>query len=296
MNGKSESQRYGRRIAFLFLTALGIIWIVPLLWVLLNSLKTNEEFITSYAGLHGPLDYLTRIAPNHWTLFSYEQLFTGEGINTIANIPKMFSNSIIVSFSQTGLVLVIASLSAFAYERLDFKNGDKIFWTLFYLDLFPTAVSVLPLFRICYALGWVNNIHALIWPRVAGVMSIFLLRNFMRSIPKEMDEAARMDGASSFKVYCHVILPSIVPVMMTVGLFAFKGAWNEYFWPSIVMNEPGNQTLTSGLRLLQGQYEVNQWTNLLACCVISIAAPFLFYLFAQKYFLKGINISAAVKG
>ncbi|MDD3409953.1 MAG: carbohydrate ABC transporter permease [Eubacteriales bacterium] len=295
-SSRSASLRMSRSISLIFLILLGVVWIVPLLWVLLNSFKTNQEFIVSYAQLQGPLDYLTRIIPKDWTLYSYQQLFTGEGINAIANIPTMFINSAIVSIAQTIIVLIITSLSAFAYERLNFKNGDKIFWTLFYLSLFPSAVTVLPLFKICYALGWVNNINALIWPRVAGVMNIFLLRNFLHGIPKELDEAARIDGAGSFRVYLHIIMPSMLPVLMTVGLFAFKGAWNDYFWPSIVMNEPNNQTLTSGLRLLQGQYGNNQWTNLLACCIISIVAPFLFYIFAQRYFLKGINISAAVKG
>lgn len=296
MTSKSGSKKKIRIVSFVFLSLLGIVWLVPLAWVLLNSFKTNNEFIVSYANLQGPLDYLTRIFPKDWTLFSYKQLFTGEGLNKVANIPTMFLNSVVVSFSQTIIILIITSLSAFAYERLKFRNGEKIFWTLFYLSLFPSAVSVLPLFKICYALGWVNDINALIWPRVAGVMNIFLLRNFMKSIPKEMDEASRIDGAGSFAVYSKIIMPSMVPVLMTVGLFAFKGAWNDYLWPSIVMNEPNNQTLTSGLRLLQGQYGTSQIASLLACTVLSILAPFGFYLVAQKYFLRGINISAAVKG
>lgn len=278
------------------LTALALIWVVPIVWVILNSFKTNTEFITSYSNFHNRWEYLQAIFPKSLNFSSYTALFTGEGVPTVSNIEAMIKNSIIVSISQTAIVLVISSLSAYAYERLDFPVGNKIFWTLFFLSLIPGAVSILPLFKICFALGWVNNVNALIWPCVAGVMNIFLLRNFMKSIPKELDEAARIDGAGSFAIYWRIMLPSMKPVLMVVALFAFKGAWNDYLWPTIVMNEPTNQTLTSGLALLKGQYDAAQWTNLLASTVISLVVPVLLYLTSQKYFLRGISVQAAVKG
>ena len=286
-----------RRIAFTFLLLLGIVWAVPVIWLILNSFKHDADFITSFANVTGPLDYLTRLIPRSWTVENYVEMFVGgENVNTTANIMAMFKNSFIVSIAQTVGVVIITSLSAYAYERLNFKNGERIFWTLFYISLFPSAVNILSLFRICYSLGWVNDINALIWPRVTGVLNIFLLRNFLKSVPKEMDEAARIDGAGSFGIYRYVILPSITPVLIVVGLFAFNAAWNDYLWPVIVMNEPSNQTLTSGLRLLKGQYEYSQWTNLLACCILSMLLPLALYMFAQKYFLQGISVQAAVKG
>ena len=279
-------------VLFLF----AIVWLIPIVWVILNSFKTNVEFVESYSNFNGRWEYLKAILPEGINFSSYISLFTGEGVPTVANIDKMIINSIIVSVSQTVVVLIITSMSAFAYERLEFPIGDKVFWILFFITLIPGSISILPLFKICYALGWVNNINALIWPQVAGVMNIFLLRNFMKSIPKEMDEAARIDGASNFAIYRMVIIPSIQPVLMVVALFAFKAAWNDYLWPTIVMNEPNNQTLTSGLALLKGQYDVAQWTNLLASAVISMIAPFLLYMTCQKYFLRGISVSASVKG
>lgn len=278
------------------LSALALFWLIPIVWVILNSFKTNTEFITSYANFTNRWEYLRAIFPKGLNFGSYISLFTGEGVPTVSNIDAMIRNSIVVSVSQTVIVLVITSLSAYAYERLHFPVGNTIFWVLFFLSLIPGAVSILPLFKICYALGWVNNVNALIWPCVAGVMNIFLLRNFMKSIPKEMDEAARIDGAGSFAIYCRIIVPSMKPVLMVVALFAFKGAWNDYLWPTIVMNEPTNQTLTSGLALLKGQYDAAQWTNLLASTVISLIVPLLLYITAQDYFLQGISIQAAVKG
>lgn len=286
----------GRLIAFLFLLILGICWFEPIIWLITNSFKFDADFITSFANIEGPLDYLTRLIPRSWTLSNYTELFFGgANVNTNANITRMFQNSFIVSIVVTVGVVFITSLSAYAYERLNFKGGDKIFWTLMYISMFPNVVAILPQFRIANALGWVNNLNALIWPSMAGVFNIFLIRNFMKSIPKALDEAATIDGASSFQVYTKIILPSIAPVMIVVGLFAFNGAWNDYLWPRIVMTDVNNQTLTAGLRLLMGQYE-QRWAHMIASCLVSMLPPFLLYLFAQKYFLQGISVQAGVKG
>lgn len=290
-----ESKR-DKLIAFLFLFLLCVCWIEPIIWLVTNSFKFDADFITSFADIKGPMDYLSRLIPREWTLTNYtELLFGGENVNTTANIGKMFQNSFIVSISVTVGVVFITSLSAYAYERLNFKGGNKIFWTLMYVSMFPNVVAILPQFRIASALGWINNLNALIWPSMAGVFNIFLIRNFMKSIPKALDEAATIDGASSLQVYTHIILPSIAPVMIVVGLFAFNGAWNDYLWPRIVMTDVNNQTLTAGLRLLMGQYE-QRWAHMIASCLVSMVPPFLLYLFAQKYFLQGISVQAGVKG
>ncbi len=291
-----KQSKRGRQIAFLFLFLLGIFWIIPIIWLIFNSFKYDSDFITSFANLKGRWDYLTRMIPRQWTGSNYTELFVGgENVNTTANIMKMFQNSFVVSGVVTVFTVFITSLAAFAYERLDFKGGDKIFWTLMYVSMFPNVVAILPQFRIANALGWVNNLNALIWPALSGVFNIFMIRNFMKSIPKALDEAATIDGATSFQVYTRIILPSIAPVMIVVGLFAFNGSWNDYLWPRIVMTDVNNQTLTAGLRLLMGQYE-QRWAHMIASCLVSMVPPFLLYLCAQKYFLQGISVQAGVKG
>ena len=291
----AENKR-GKLIAFLFLIILGVCWFESIVWLISNSFKFDADFITSFANIQGPMDYLSRLIPTKWTFSNYTELFFGgENVNTNANIGLMFQNSFIVSITVTACTVFITSLSAYAYERLDFKGGDKIFWTLMYMSMFPNVVAILPQFRIANALGWVNNLNALIWPMLAGVFNIFLIRNFMKSIPKALDEAATIDGASSFQVYTKIILPSIAPVMIVVGLFAFNGAWNDYLWPRIVMTDVNNQTLTAGLRLLMGQYE-QRWAHMIASCLVSMMPPFVLYLCAQKYFLQGISVQAGVKG
>lgn len=291
-----KQSKRGRQIAFLFLFLLGIFWIIPIIWLIFNSFKYDSDFITSFANLKGRWDYLTRMIPRQWTGSNYTELFVGgENVNTTANIMKMFQNSFVVSGVVTVFTVFITSLAAFAYERLNFKGGNKIFWTLMYVSMFPNVVAILPQFRIANALGWVNNLNALIWSALSGVFNIFMIRNFMKSIPKALDEAATIDGATSFQVYTRIILPSIAPVMIVVGLFAFNGSWNDYLWPRIVMTDVNNQTLTAGLRLLMGQYE-QRWAHMIASCLVSMVPPFLLYLCAQKYFLQGISVQAGVKG
>lgn len=289
-------KRKGKLIELIFLFVLGVCWFEPIVWLITNSFRFEREFKIAFNGVSGPLDYLSRLIPQEWTLTNYTELFNvGGTLNTDANIGMMFQNSAIVSVTVTLGVVFVTSLAAYAYERLDFKGGDKIFWAILYASMFPNVVAILPQFRIANALGWVNTLNALIWPMLSGVFNIFLIRNFMKSIPKELDEAATIDGAGSFQVYTKIILPSIKPVMMVVALFAFNGAWNDFLWPRIVMTDVENQTLTAGLRLLMGQYDGHQ-AHLIASCFVSMMPPLALYLCAQKYFLQGISVQAGVKG
>jgi len=278
------------------MTTLAFFWLFPVVWMILNSFKTDADFITSFSNIRSPFDYLLRLWPRVFTTINYVENFVGgEGANTTANLLEMFKNSFIVSGSVTVLVVLVTSLSAFAYERLDFPGGNAIFWTLMSVSMFPNAVNILPMFRIATALNWVNNLNALIWPGLTGVFHIFLLRNFLKGVPKDFDEAARIDGANSFQTYARIIVPIIRPVMIVVGLFAFTNSWNDFVWPSIVMTDVSKQVLTAGLRLLMGQYE-QKWAHLIAACLSSMVPPLLLYMVAQRYFLQGISIGSGVKG
>ncbi|MDR1570707.1 MAG: carbohydrate ABC transporter permease [Oscillospiraceae bacterium] len=286
----------GRWIAFAFLTALAFFWLFPVAWMLINAFRTDSDFITSFTNIRGSIDYLRRMIPKPFTIVNFIEMFLGGGgANTTSGLDRMFRNSFVVSISQMVLVVFITSLSAYAYERLHFPGGGVLFWALMYMSMFPNAVSILPMFKIANSLGWVNNLNALIWPGLAGVFNIFLLRNFLKGVPLDFDEAAKIDGANSFQVYYKIIVPMIAPALIIVGLFSFNGAWNDFLWPTIVMTDANNQTLTAGLRLLFGQYE-QKWAHMIASCVMSMIPPFLLYLLAQRYFLQGIAIQAGVKG
>lgn len=153
-----KQSKRGRQIASLFLFLLGIFWIIPIVWLIFNSFKYDSDFITSFANLKGRWDYLTRMIPRQRTGSNYTELFVGgENVNTTANIMKMFQNSFIVSGVVTVFTVFITSLAAFAYERLNFKGGDKIFWTLMYVSMFPNVVGL-----FAFNGSW----NDYLWPRI----------------------------------------------------------------------------------------------------------------------------------
>lgn len=269
-------------MAFIFLLLVGIIWIVPVLWTLLSSLKAEAEIQT--------IGY--KILPVEWVIKNYVEVLSD---TSSAPIVKWFTNSLIISTSHTILVLIIASLAAYAYSRLTFKGRDTLFIILLSTMMFPSVVNLIPLYKISDILGWIDSPLAVIVPGVAGVFNIFLIRQFMLGIPKEYDESARVEGANDFQIYSRVILPLIRPVLTVVALFSFTGSWNDFLWPSIVFNDVEKLPLTPGLKLLQGVYDI-EIAHLMASAVISIVPTFILFLFAQRYFLKGLSLSSGVKG
>lgn len=269
-------------IAFIFLLAMACIWIIPLAYGVLTSFKSEMELMT--AGF--------KILPIEWVLTNYQELLMDEGSTPLI---RWFLNSLFISVSHTLLVLVVVSLSAFAYSRLQFKGKDALFTFLLATMMFPSVVNLIPLYKIVDILGWVNTPLAMIVPGASGVFNIFLVKQFMDNIPKDFDEAAQIDGASEVTIFFKIILPLVKPVLLVVSLFAFTGSWNDFLWPSIVFNDIEKMPITSGLQLLQGMYQA-QPTLLMAGALIAIIPTFILYLFAQKYFLESMSLSAGVKG
>lgn len=268
--------------AFIFLFIMALFWILPVLYSVFSSFKTTNEInISGY-----------KLLPAQWIVSNYVKVLTNFDN---APIIRWFLNSLLISGSQTILVLVIASSAAYAYSRLKFKGRDIIFWVLLSTMMFPSIVNIIPLYKIVSALNWINTPLAVIIPGVANVFNIFLIKQFMVSIPVEYDESARIDGASDWQIYVKIILPLIRPVLTVVALFTFTGSWNDFLWPSIVMNNVENLPLTPALQLFQGMF-VTDYGRLATSAVIAIIPTLILYLLTQKYFLEGLNLSAGVKG
>jgi multiple sugar transport system permease protein len=279
---KLIKKNLGKIWAFIFLFLVGAIWIIPLAWTLLSSLKKESEIQT--------IGY--KILPVQWVIENYIDVLSD---TTSAPIAKWFMNSVVISTSHTVLVLIIASLAAYAYSRMNFKGRDTIFTILLSTMMFPGVVNLIPLYKISDLLGWIDNPLAVIVPGLGGVFNIFLIRQFMLGIPKEYDESARVEGANDFYIYSKIILPLVKPVLTVVALFSFTGSWNDFLWPSIVMNDIEKLPLTPGLKLLQGVYDI-EIAHLMASAIISIVPTFILFLFAQRYFLKGLSLSSGIKG
>ncbi|MFP7446495.1 carbohydrate ABC transporter permease [Bacillus sp. MMSF_3328] len=271
-----------KAIAFVFLLLMAILWIFPILWGVFTSFKSEEE-ITA-AGVS--------FLPIHWTISNYSELLFN---NESSPVIKWFINSLVISVSHTVLVLVVVSLAAYGYTRLQFKGRDLLFGFLLASMMFPGVVNLIPLYSIMDSLGWVNNLLAVIVPGAAGVFNIFLVRQFVLGIPKTFDESARIDGANEFQIFYMIILPLLKPVLTVVALFSFTGAWNDFLWPSIVLNDIDKMPITPGLQLLQGQYLTYPGIGT-AGALIALVPTFLLYLFAQKYFMQSMSLSSGVKG
>lgn len=267
----------------LALFAIAIVWLCPLFFSFFATFKSNVE-MKRFAR------YMN-IIPMQWTLENYE--FTLN--NAAAPFMNMVVNSFIVSIATVVLVLVISSMSAYAYERLEFRGKEKLFWALFGLSMIPSVVSLVPQYYLYDALGWTNELICLITPYLGNVFYIFLLRNFMHGIPKDLDESARIDGANDFVIYSRIVIPCMVPAMMVVALFSFTGSWNDLMWPSLAMTSPNKLTLTSGIRLINDSYG-GRYERTLAACMLAMIPTVLLFLVARKYFLQGLQLSAAVKG
>ena len=210
--------------------------------------------------------------------------------------PYLFTwlkNSFIVSFSQTFIYILIASLAAFAFTRLKFK-GQKILFNLCLVSMvIPGIINIVPNFIIISKLGLYNSLLDMILPGLSGVGGVFLLRQFMMDIPFDYDEAARIDGASDLTVYARVIMPMCKPVLISLILFTFQGAWNDFLWPLIVTEGDSSRTIASGLYLTI-MSDTSMKGILMACAFISALPIIVIFIFGQKYFVEGN--SGGIKG
>lgn len=271
-------------IAFGILCVMAFIALIPLLWIIISSFKVHQEVVQA-----GGFLYL----PKTWTLDNFKELLSAN--NKQLPIYYWFVNSVIVSGSQTVLAIIIYSMAAYAYAKLRFKGRDIIFYSIMFLCSFPAITNIIPMYKMMHMFHWLNKPIALIVPGLAGIYNIFLIRQFMLAIPDVILESARIDGASEFKIYGQIVLPSCKPILIAVGLFTFTGSWNDFLWPSIAINNLDRLTLTSGLQLAKGVY-ANQVPQMSAIATVAIVPMIILYLFTQKYFVKGISLSSGVKG
>lgn len=264
-------------IVISILCVICLLWVFPLIYILLTSFRTDKSIM--FEGF--------QFFPTKWTLSTYKSVLAN---TSDAPIVKWFINSLISSLVTALLVVLLSALSAYGFSRLRFKGKKPLFGFLMLTMMIPSVITLIPNYVTISTLGLKNNLLALILPSLGGVTNIFLIRQFLYSVPKELDEAAAIDGASRIRTFFQIILPQIVPVLITVGLFTFLGSWNDLLWPSIVMTDVENRTLTAGLSLLNGQYD-REKASLMASTVLSVIPVMVIYVCVQKYLLKGMSLN-----
>ncbi len=270
-------RRYLKTIfLWIVLLPIGIITLAPILYMV------SQAFTPEADTLLWPIHWI----PQHPTTSNFVRIFQDPTLPVL----KWFINSMFVSVSITALVLFLSSMAAYAYARLEFPGRDTIFFILLVSLMIPAAVTLIPVFLLLRDLKMLNTYHALIWPAGAGVGGVFLLRQHFYSIPKELEEAAIVDGANRFWVYWNVCLPLVRGALVTLGIFTFLAAWNDLFWPLIVLSDQARLTLPVGLEILQqGQGSYVQRGLSMAASVIASVAPLILYMIFQRQIVAGIT-------
>ena len=272
--GKRLDQLFLSYAALVLLTA---VFVAPLLWMLSTSLKPNVQ--------------ATRFPPN-WI----PEEFSGEGYSTILTtstqtpVLQWFVNSMVAASANVALILITASLAAYALARMNFRGKNVLFATIIATLFIPQFVFLIPNYLIVDSLGWLNTLLAVIVPSAANAFGVFFMRQFFLSLPRELEEAALVDGANWLQIFLRVILPLSKAPLATLALLSFLINWNDFLWPVYVLFSPGSQTIQPGLSTLQDAYTTN-YTVIMAGGVIASIPVLIVYIFTQRYIIEGVSRS-----
>jgi len=271
---------WGRLTLHLVLIVGAFIMLLPFLWMVSTSLKTQTDVMRQYPP---------RLIPETFMISNFSTALTSLPFD------RFYLNSLIVASSVTILQLFVSSLAAFAFARVRFKGRTLLFYLYLTGLMIPFPVLLVPNFIIVRQLGWFNTYWALIVPTSFGVVSTFLLRQYYRGLPMDYDEAARMDGASSLRIWWNIILPNSKPALAALAIFIFLGSWNDFLWPLVVTNSEAMRTLPVGLSTFQGQYLV-RWELLMAATVVALVPVLIIYFFAQNWIIRGLSVGSGLTG
>lgn len=266
--------RIGPVVSQVLLTLVALLFLAPMIWMVLSALKPGAEVFTTPPKLFG--------SDVEWGNFTAAWSYLPFG--------RFILNTLLVASIGTLITVVTSAMSAYAFARLRFRFRDGLF--LLYLStlIVPQEIIVIPMFLIMQRLGWVNSFQALILPWAFTAFGTFLLRQFFLTIPLELEEAAKIDGAGHVRILTAVIAPIAAPAFAVLGVFTFIAYWNSFLWPLIIINDTDHVTVPLGLQLFLGQ-NGQQWQLLMAAATISMAPTVLLVLALQKYLVRGIALS-----
>jgi multiple sugar transport system permease protein len=260
------------------LVAAAALALAPLLWMVSVSLMAPGE-----ADSFPP-----PLLPGAPSLAAYRELFAHQGM------ARYFANSLFLASAATGLSLLFNVTAGYAFAKLRFAGRERLFQVLMGALVIPAQVAMIPLFLMLKPLGLVNNFAGVLIPTAAGVFGVFLVRQYALSIPDELLEAARVDGAGELRLFAAVVLPALSPVIVTLATFTFLAAWNDFMWPLIVLSDDRLYTLPIALASLSREH-VQDSQLMMAGAVVTVAPVLLLFVFLQRYYLRGL-LAGSVKG
>ncbi|WP_298161575.1 carbohydrate ABC transporter permease [Brevundimonas sp.] len=257
---------------------IGLIVLFPLLWMLSVSFMQTGE-----AAVFPP-----PLLPRTPTLEHYRDLFVNQGMG------RYMWNSFALATLATGLALGFTVPAGYAFAKLAFKGRDRLFQLLIGALVIPAQIGTLPLFLMLKSMGLVNTYAGALVPWLASIFGLFLVRQYALSIPDEMLEAARVDGATEGQIFRRIVLPTLTPILVTLGLFVFLGSWNDFLWPLIILTDQSNYTLPVALAALSREH-VQDVELMMAGAVITVAPVLVLFLALQRFYIRGM-LAGSVKG
>jgi multiple sugar transport system permease protein len=272
--------RVGRVLQYATMVLIVAVMVLPFVWMLSTSLKAQQYI----------LKMPPQLIPDPLTFESYTILAERVALG------RTLFNSVFVAVATTVGQILVSAMAAFAFARMTWRGRDVVFLLYLATMMIPSIVLVLPQFILVRALGWMNSYAALIFPGLFSAFGTFLLRQSFRTLPKDFEEAAFVDGANYFTIFWRIILPLSKPALATLAIFSFMGSWNSYLWPLFVARQPQVVTLPVALATLQGgPSALTEWNIVMAGSVVAVLPILLVYLLAQRWFVSGV-VSSGIKG
>jgi multiple sugar transport system permease protein len=269
------SGNWGAAVIIAILGGFSLMMFYPFLWLIFSSFKTSADIVSL------PVHLL----PRSWTLGAYEMVWTR------TNLPRAYANSLFVSGAIVALVLFTSSLGGFVFARLDFPGRKLLFYFILSTTMVPFVTLLIPLYIVMLRLRLLNSYAALIVPGAVSSFGIFLCRQFIYSIPQDLYDAAKIDGAGDFAIYRRIILPLIKPVLSALAIFTFLGSFNSYLWPLVVLNDQRLYTLPLILVQVSQTFGGTNYQGVMAGSVLACLPSLIVYLVFQRNFVQGIALS-----
>ncbi len=266
-----------------FLCLFALLYLFPFVWMVAMSFKPDSEIFSGH------------IFPTTATWEQYQRLFFGYKFKDLVLIvPYLtyYKNTVFVTITSLFLVLLTDALAAYGFAKFNFRGKNILFWLMIGTMLLPLYATLIPTFWLFSKIGLINTYHALIWPSVVDAYGIFLLRQYMETIPNELIDAAKVDGAGPFRIFWQIMLPLSRPALGTLAIFRFLFVWNDYLWPLVVLRKAEMFTLGIGIASMQLRQGMVVWGSQMAASVLATLPVILLVLFMQRQFLRGLTSGA----
>lgn len=262
-------------LVYVLLGTYGVITLIPFLWAISASFKPLAE-LTS-----GQLNWI----PQQFTLENYRQIFEREPL-----FGRWVFNSLLIGVSVTLLNLLFNSMAGYALARLNFAGRRFWFFLILAVLAVPIQVTLIPTFLILKLLGWLNSYQGMVVPGMVNATFIFMMRQFFVNFPKELEEAAALDGLNPFQIFWYIVLPLAKPALAAQAIFVFMGSWNNFLLPVVILFDPEMFTLPLGLNTFKGQY-ISYWNYIMAASVVFTVPVLVLYIFFNRYFIRGVTFT-----